>query len=74
MRVKLYGRLRQYVGDRGSIEVNFDSQKTVTDVIRALHLPESEVYVVERAGRPVGKDSTVDNTDEITLLPLMEGG
>ena len=74
MRVKLYGRLRQYVGDRGWIEIDLDSERTVTDVIRALHLPENEVYVVERAGRPIGKDSHVDNTDEITLLPLLEGG
>ena len=74
MRVKLYGRLRQYVGDRGSIEIDLDSEKIVTDVIRALHLPENEVYVVERAGRPIGKDSPVENSDDITLLPLMEGG
>ena len=74
MRVKVYGRLRQYVGDRGWVEIALDSETTVTDVIRALHVPESEVYVVERAGRPVEKDSPVDNTDEITLLPLMDGG
>jgi len=74
MRVKLYGRLRQYVGDREWIEVNLDSEETVADVIRALDLPDSEVYVVEKAGRPVEKDSPVDNTDEITLLPLMDGG
>jgi len=74
MRVKLYGRLRRYVGDREWIEVNLDSEKTVADVIRALQLPDNEVYVVERAGRPVKKDSPVDNTAEITLLPLMDGG
>jgi sulfur carrier protein ThiS len=74
MRIKLYGRLRQYVGGRGSIEVNLDTQKTVTDVIRALHIPENEVYVVERAGRAIDRDSPVNNADEITLLPLMEGG
>jgi len=74
MRVKLYGRFRRYVGDRGWIEVNLDSEETVADVLRAHQLPDNEVYVVERAGRPVKKDSPVDNTDEITLLPLMDGG
>ena len=74
MRVKLYGRLRQYVGGRGWVEIDLDSERTVNDVIRALQVPENEVYVVERAGRPIEKDSPVNNTDGITLLPLMDGG
>ena len=74
MKVKVFGVLRKYTDGKKEIEITVTSEKKVKDVIKLLNIPDHYVSLVESGGRAIGKDSIIDDTCEITLVPLVHGG
>ena len=74
MKVKVFGLLKKYTDNKDVIEIEVDSEKRVGDIIGSLNIPESYVYIIEKNGNPVKKDTVVNNDDRIALIPLLSGG
>jgi len=74
MKVKVFGLLKKYTGNKDVIEIEIDSEKKVGDIIGSLNIPENNVYIIEKNGNPVGRDTRVNNDDQIALIPLLSGG
>ena len=74
MKVKVFGVLRKYTDGKKVIEVTVTSEKRVKDVIEMLNIPDRFVSLVECGGKAIGKDSIIDDSSEITLVPLVHGG
>ncbi len=74
MRVKLFGTLKTFTGGRGLVEIKIDSEKRVSDIIGSLNIPENYVFLIEKAGKSIQKDFMLSDNDEISLVPILEGG
>jgi len=74
MKVKVFGVLRTYTDGKIVIEITINSEKRVRDVIEMLNIPDQLVSLVESGGKAIGKDSIIDDTSEISLVPLVHGG
>ncbi len=74
MKVKVFGVLRTYTDGKKVIEITVTSGKRVKDVIEMLNIPDQLVSLVESGGKAIGKDSIIDDTCEISLVPLVHGG
>lgn len=74
IRIKLFGGLRKYVGGRATVELYVYSQLSVREVIAALNIPDQFVYLVEKGGKAVDKNTIVEDEEEIKLLPVIAGG
>jgi sulfur carrier protein ThiS len=74
MKVRAFGSLKIYTEGKDLIEIDIDSERRVQDIIGSLNIPENYVYIIEKNGETVEKDMIVNNSDQITLIPLLSGG
>ncbi len=74
MKIKVFGGLRKFVDGHAQLEVAFDDRVTVRDIIIKCHIPEHYVYVVERDGKPIDKNTAIRDEGELKLLPIITGG
>ena len=74
MKIKLFGTLKTFTGGRELIEIKLDSEKRISDIFASLNIPESHVFLIEKSGKSLQKDSMVSDNDEISLVPILEGG
>ncbi|NIA23208.1 MAG: hypothetical protein GWP03_03490 [Proteobacteria bacterium] len=74
MKIKVYGILKRYVGDRDYIKIDIPEPTTVADLFSKAGIPGKYVFIVEKNGKAITKDITVNNDDEISLIPFISGG
>jgi sulfur carrier protein ThiS len=73
MKIKIYGVLRTFRDGNDLIDIKIDSEKRVRDIIEILKIPDNYVSLIVREGRPIGKDSIVDDADRISIVALLDG-
>jgi sulfur carrier protein ThiS len=74
MKVKVFGLLKKYTDNKDVVEIEIDSEKRVGDIIGSLNIPEGYVYIIEKNGNLVKRDTVVNNNDQISLIPFLSGG
>lgn len=74
MKIRLYGRLKEFVDGKDVIEIKIVSDVEVMEIIRRLKIPENYVSFVEKDGKRIEMESRVNNQDKITILPILSGG
>ncbi len=74
MKIRVYGILRQYIDNRESVERDISEPIKINELLRDVGVPEKYVFVVEKNGKAIPKDSLVGNEDEISLIPFISGG
>jgi len=73
--INLFGFLRKYSPEGiDSFSMEFPETSKVTDIIRALAIPEDQTLAVLKNGRHAEKDAAVHDNDEIVLMTPIEGG
>ena len=74
MKLKFYGRLKEFVDGKDSVEIELPSERKLVEIIRQLNIPEKYVSFAEKDGQKIELDSMVNDVDEIIILPLLSGG
>jgi molybdopterin converting factor small subunit len=74
MKIKFYGRLKEFVDGKDAVEIKLPSERKLIEIIRQLNIPEKYVSFAEKDGKKFDLDSIVRDGDEITVLPLLSGG
>jgi len=73
--LRTFANLRDYApGGRGTAEVALADGATVADLLAALRIPKSVEAVMLVNGRRAEAATRLNDGDEATLFPPMEGG
>jgi molybdopterin converting factor small subunit len=75
VRVHAFANLRDYApAGKGSIDLALADGVTVADLFTALKIPATVETVMLVNGRRAVRDTILNDCDEVTLFPPMEGG
>jgi molybdopterin converting factor small subunit len=75
VRVHTFANLRDYAAaGKGSVELTLAEGATITDLFAALKIPATVETVMLVNGRRAVRDTILNDGDEVTLFPPMEGG
>lgn len=74
MKIKAYGILKQYIGDEDYLKIDVPEPITIVELFSKVGIPEKYVFVVEKNGKAITKDSVINDNDEISLIPFISGG
>ena len=73
--VAIYANLRHYApAGRGKFDLTLVPGATVSNVIEALRIPRTVEIVMLVNGRRAAEDTGLNDADNITLFPPLEGG
>lgn len=72
--VKVFASLRRFFPCKDEFVLHVHNGGTAQDVIRALSIPDEEVYLVVRNGAIVAKDAVLADGDALMLFPIVPGG
>ncbi len=75
MRITLLGDLNRFaLGDGQEFELDLEPGADIAGLIRRLGLDPNRSKIVLINGRPVPKEQVLSDTDQVTLLPAVDGG
>ena len=75
VRVKAAGHLRQRMpGRQGEMEVDISPNSSALDLLGALELSKSQVWIIRVNGENVEPERTLSEGDFVELFPLVGGG
>ena len=73
MKIKLFGTVKEFLG-KNEITIEIKEELTAGEVIKKLKIPEKYVFIIEKDGKPISKETKLNNNDTIVLVPFISGG
>ena len=74
MKIKIFGGMKHYVGDKSKIKLEIDGEMKVKEVAKKIGIPEDAIYLAIQDGKSLDKEQKVTNDDHITFMPVIVGG
>ena len=75
IRITLLGELKRFApGDEEEFELDLEPGTEVGGLIRQLGIDPGRSKIVLLNGRPVQREHILSDSDQLTLLPAVEGG
>ncbi len=75
IKIKSYGLLRKYIPKEANpYEIEIKEGSTVADLLNILKIPNEYVPIVTVREKKVDLSYSIQEDDELTLLPIMGGG
>ncbi|MCF8039174.1 MAG: MoaD/ThiS family protein [Desulfohalobiaceae bacterium] len=75
IRITLLGELKRFApGDEEEFELDLEPGTEVAGLIRQLGIDPGRSKIVLLNGRPVQRKQILSDSDQLTLLPAVEGG
>ncbi len=74
MKIKIFGGMKHYVGDKSKINLEIEGEIKVKEVAKKIGIPEDAIYLAIQNGKSLDKDEKVTNEDQLTFMPVIVGG